>query len=66
MKELDIDDFYKRKQTNEEMEAEMNKMYLTPGNLADSEYESVNEAVPIYIRKRKNHKSIQRDNEPRY
>ena len=36
---------------NEEMEAEMNKMYLTPGNLADSEDESVDEAIPIHIRK---------------
>ena len=31
LKELDIDDFYKRKQMNEKMEAEMNKMDLTPG-----------------------------------
>ena len=51
LKELDIDDFYKRKQMNEEMEAEMNKMDLTPGNLADSEDESADEAIPIYIRK---------------
>ena len=41
LKELDIDDFYKRKQMNEKMEAEMNKMDLTPGNLEDSEDESV-------------------------
>ena len=50
-KELDIDDFYKRKQTNEEMEAGINKMDLTPGNLADSKDESVDEAIPIQIRK---------------
>ena len=47
LKELDIDDFYKIKQMNEEMEAEMNKMDLTPENLADSEDESVDEAIPI-------------------
>ena len=29
------------------MEAEMNKMDLTPGNLADSEDKSVDEAIPI-------------------
>ena len=47
MKELDIDDFYKRKQMNEEMEAEMNKMDLPPGKKSDSEDESVDEAIPI-------------------
>ena len=41
LKELDIDNFYKRKQMNEEMESEMNKMDLTPGNMVDSEDESV-------------------------
>ena len=38
LKEWDIDDFYKRKQMNDEMEAEMNEMNevdVTPGNKAD-------------------------------
>ena len=39
LKELDIDYFYKRKQMNEEMEAEMVKMDLTPDHLADSKDE---------------------------
>ena len=51
MKELDIDDFYKRKQTNEEMEAEMSKMDLTPEHLAYSEDEGADEAIPFHIRK---------------
>ena len=33
------------------MEAEMNKMDLTPGNLVDSEDASVDEAIPIHIGK---------------
>ena len=36
LKELDIDDFYKRKQMNEDMEAEMNKIDLTPRKKDDS------------------------------
>ena len=36
---------------NEEMEAEMTKMDLTPDHLADSENEGVDEAIPIHIRK---------------
>ena len=36
---------------NEEMEAEMNKLDLTPGNKADWEDESVDEEIPIQIRK---------------
>ena len=51
LKELDIDDFYKRNQINEEMEAEMNKMDLTPDHLADSKYEGADENIPIHIRK---------------
>ena len=31
LKELDIDDFYKRKQTNDEMEAEMNEIDVKHG-----------------------------------
>ena len=42
---------------NEELESEMNKMYLTPENLADSEDESVDEAIPIQIRKERTIKS---------
>ena len=39
------------------MEAEMNKMDLTPGNLADSEDESVDEAIPIRIIKERTTKA---------
>ena len=49
--ELDIDDFYKRKQMNEEMEAELTEMDSIPEHLAVSQDESVDEAVPIDIRK---------------
>ena len=42
---------------NEEMEAEINKMDSTPGNLADSEDESVDEAIPIHIRKERTTKA---------
>ena len=51
MKELDIDDFYKRKQTNEEMESEMNEMDVKHGKKAYSEDANVDEAIPIQIRK---------------
>ena len=51
LKALDVDDFYKRKHMNEEMEAELMKTDSRPDNLAVSEDESVDEAVPIYIRK---------------
>ena len=37
MKELDIVDFYKRKQTNEDMEAEMKEMDVKQGKKAYSE-----------------------------
>ena len=57
LKELDIDDFYKRKQMNEEMEAEITKMDSIPDHLADSEYEGADEAVPINIRKEGNKKA---------
>ena len=39
------------------MEAEMNKMDLTPGKKADSEDESVDEAIPIQIRKERTTKA---------
>ena len=57
LKELDIGDFYKRKQMNEEMEAETTEMYSIPDHLSDSEYEGANEAVPIHIRKERRTKS---------
>ena len=44
---------------NEEMESEMNKMDLTPGNLADSEDESVDESITIQIRKEISKKAYQ-------
>ena len=49
LKELDINDFYERKQTNKEMEAEMTKMDLTPDHLAEEENEDVDEAIPTHI-----------------
>ena len=36
---------------NEEMEAEMTKMDLTPDHLEDSKDEGADEAIPIHIRK---------------
>ena len=51
LKELDVDDFYKRKHTNEKMEAELMKMDSRPDNMAVSEDAIVDEAVPIDIRK---------------
>ena len=51
LKELDIDDFYKIKQINKEMEAELTEMDSIPDHLAVSEDESVDKAVPIDIRK---------------
>ena len=44
LKELDIDYFYKRKQTNEEMEAELTKMDSIPDHLSVSEDKSVDMA----------------------
>ena len=51
LKELDIDDFYKRKCMNEEMEAELTEMDSIPDHLAVSEDKIVDKAVPIDIRK---------------
>ena len=62
---MNIDDIYKRKQTIEETEAEMNEMDVKHGKKAYSEDANVDEAIPIQIIK-KGRKSIQRDNEPRY
>ena len=41
LNELDIDDFYKRKEMNEEMESEMTEMDSIPDHLSVSEDESV-------------------------
>ena len=57
LKELDIYDFYKRKQTNEEMEYELMKMDSRSDNLAVPEDESVDETVPIDIRKERKTKA---------
>ena len=57
LKELDIDDFYGRKHMNEEMEAELMKLDSRPDNLAVSEYESVDEDVPIDIMKERKTKA---------
>ena len=51
MKELDIDDFYERKQTNDEMEADLNEMDVKHGKKAYSEDANADEAIPIQIRK---------------
>ena len=51
LKELDIDGFYKRKQMNETMQAELTEMDSIPDHLSVSEDESVEESVPIRIRK---------------
>ena len=47
---------------NEEMEAEMNKMYLTPGKKAESEDSSVDEAIPIQIKKERTTKAYKETN----
>ena len=51
LKELDIDYFYKRKQTNEDMESEMKEMDVKQGKKAYSEDANVDEEIPIQIRK---------------
>ena len=57
LKELDIGDFYKRKQMNEEMETEMTEMDSIPDHLVVSEDEGADESVPINIRKERKKKS---------
>ena len=47
LKELDIDDFYKRKHTNEDIEAEMKEMDVKQGKKAYSEDDNFDEAIPI-------------------
>ena len=51
LNELDIVDFYKRKQTNEDMEAEMKEMDAKQGKKAYSEDANVDEANQTQIRK---------------
>ena len=56
-KELDIDDFYGRKQINKEMEAEQTEMDSIPDHLEVSEDEGANEDIPIHIRKERKTKA---------
>ena len=51
LKELYINDFYKRKEMNEETEAELTEIDSIPDHLEVSEDEGADEAVPIHIRK---------------
>ena len=51
LKELFINDFFKRKQMNEEMEAELTEMDSRTDNLAVTEEANVDEAIPIYLKK---------------
>ena len=52
LKELDIDDFYKRKNMNEEMEAELTEMDSIPDHLEESEDEGVVITVCFNIKRR--------------
>ena len=58
IKELDINDFFKRKQMNEKMEAEMTEMYSRTENLEVTEEANFDEAIPIDIKKEKSQKHI--------
>ena len=49
LKELDIGGFFKRKQMNDEMEAETKEMDVKHGNKAYSEDFNVDESIPIQI-----------------
>ena len=51
IKELDINYFFNRKQTNEKMEAELTEMDSRIDNLAISEEANVDEAITIDLRK---------------
>ena len=51
LKELDIVDFYKIKQTNENTEAEMKEIDVKQGKNAYSEDDNFDEAIPIQVRK---------------
>ena len=63
---LDIVDFYKRKETNENMETEMKEMNDKLGKNDFLDDDNFDEAIQIQIRKRKNNKIMQRENERRY
>ena len=51
LKELDLNNFFKRKHTNEAMEAERTEMDSRPDNLVLSEDASVDEDIPIDLRR---------------
>ena len=51
LKELDINDSFKRKQINEEMEAELTEMDSKTNHLVVTEEANVDEAIPINLRK---------------
>ena len=51
LKELNINYFFKRKHMNEVMEAELAEMYSRPENMVVSEDASVDETIPIDLRK---------------
>ena len=53
LKELFINDFFKRKQMNEEMEAELTEMDSRTDNLEATEEANVDEAISTDLRKEK-------------
>ena len=53
LKELDINDAFKRKETNEEMEAELTELDSRPENLAVTDEANFDEAITINLRKEK-------------
>ena len=57
---LDIVEFYKRKQTNENMETEMKEMDVKLGKNAFSDSDNFDEAIPIRIRKERTKKHTKR------
>ena len=63
---LDSVSFYERKQINENMETEMKEMNEKLVESPFKDDDNFDEAIPIQIRKRKNNRSIQRENERIY
>ena len=51
LKELDINDLFKRKQTNEETEAELIEMDSKTDHLTVTEEANVDESIPIDLKK---------------
>ena len=51
LKEVDINDLFKRKQMNEAMEAELTGIDSRTDNLAVTEEENVDEDIPIDLKK---------------